>query len=296
MKEEILKLDARIQRLKNEVAPCRESQAKSLSKMESFKEGKDPDLPADTSDNSYQSVEQIHGELDAVKAKENLHRNALRDLKHKISKAGRTFSGANVVNRGTIKTKASSVDMLQKQMQGIFEAIRHLEEGVEDAVSLMKGVNQACFHRVRTTFEMHVSSLLPGKVGRLELLREPELEGGIALTIYTASSTSAGDAKSYGQQRSVKELSGGEKALVGLALTCALASFKQAPLYLLDEVDAPMDEHNQERAAEAVKACFRGSQVLCVSHHAALQQNADQMLQLARDKGESSKYVRCVAN
>ena len=36
--------------------------------------------------------------------------------------------------------------------------------------------------------------------------------------------------------KAITELSGGQKALLGLALTFALSTFKQCPLYILDEV------------------------------------------------------------
>ena len=306
LKYETSEVEKRVLHLTGQVSMCREAEQKSRSNADECKPDREENARREESgdgDKDHRSVEEVRSKIDAAEAEENLHRDELRDLKRKMGKSGKNVGRANVINRGTIKTKASAVELLQSRMRGIFEGIECLEKGADDAVGLMKSVNQACFKQVRTTFETHVSSLLPGKVGRLELVRGNELEGGIALTVATMTSAPSLEPhsddeprKQDEQKRSVSELSGGEKALVGLALTCALASFKRAPLYLLDEIDAPMDEHNQERAAAAVKACFGGSQVLCVSHHAALQRNADQMLQIARDKGESSKFLRCVPN
>lgn len=46
------------------------------------------------------------------------------------------------------------------------------------------------------------------------------------------------------------------------------------------QVDAPLDEQNQGVAAEAVAELFRGSQVLCVSHHAPFHSRADTIIQV----------------
>jgi len=46
-------------------------------------------------------------------------------------------------------------------------------------------------------------------------------------------------------ERSPQELSGGQQALLGLALVLALSSYQAPPLCLLDEVDAALDETNQ---------------------------------------------------
>ena len=46
--------------------------------------------------------------------------------------------------------------------------------------------------------------------------------------------------------RSISELSGGQKSLLSLSFVIANAIHKQAPCYFLDEVDAALDETNQE--------------------------------------------------
>lgn len=69
-------------------------------------------------------------------------------------------------------------------------------------------------------------------------------------------------------ERSPQELSGGQQALLGLALVLALSSYQAPPLCLLDEVDAALDETNQAAAARLVALMFRDGQALCVSHHA----------------------------
>lgn len=56
---------------------------------------------------------------------------------------------------------------------------------------------------------------------------------------------SAASTRTAEVERSPQELSGGQQALLGLALVLALSSYQAPPLCLLDEVDAALDETNQ---------------------------------------------------
>lgn len=60
----------------------------------------------------------------------------------------------------------------------------------------------------------------------------------------TTAATGASSASTVAE-RSPQELSGGQQALLGLALVLALSSYQAPPLCLLDEVDAALDETNQ---------------------------------------------------
>lgn len=62
-------------------------------------------------------------------------------------------------------------------------------------------------------------------------------------TVAAAASTAPTAAVAV--ERSPQELSGGQQALLGLALVLALSSYQAPPLCLLDEVDAALDETNQ---------------------------------------------------
>lgn len=43
-------------------------------------------------------------------------------------------------------------------------------------------------------------------------------------------------------KESLSELSGGQRTLLSLSLTLAMLKFKPAPFYILDEIDAALDE------------------------------------------------------
>jgi len=62
-------------------------------------------------------------------------------------------------------------------------------------------------------------------------------------------------------------LSGGERAMTASALIFALIAVKPSPFYLLDEVDAALDDANVERLATKIRAVSATSQMLIVTHN-----------------------------
>ena len=66
---------------------------------------------------------------------------------------------------------------------------------------------------------------------------------------------------------SVRLLSGGEQAMTATALVFAIFQLNPAPFCLLDEVDAPLDEANQDRLARKILAMSDNTQFMMITHH-----------------------------
>src|SRR5262249_23572155 len=70
-------------------------------------------------------------------------------------------------------------------------------------------------------------------------------------------------------------LSGGERAMTSAALIFALIATRPAPFYLLDEVDAALDDANIDRFCAMVKEFATESQMLVVTHNKKTMEMAD---------------------
>ena len=62
-------------------------------------------------------------------------------------------------------------------------------------------------------------------------------------------------------------LSGGERAMTAAALIFALVKTKPSPFYLLDEVDAALDEANVERLSVMIREVSNDAQLVIVTHN-----------------------------
>ncbi|MGZ3530809.1 MAG: chromosome segregation protein SMC [Vulcanimicrobiaceae bacterium] len=72
-------------------------------------------------------------------------------------------------------------------------------------------------------------------------------------------------------------LSGGERAMTAAALIFALIRVRPAPFYLLDEVDAALDDANVERFSKMVRELASDSQMIIVTHNKQTMELADRM-------------------
>ena len=79
--------------------------------------------------------------------------------------------------------------------------------------------------------------------------------------------------------QSLSLLSGGEQALTALALLFAVFMTKPAPVCVLDEVDAPLDDANVDRLCSLVAeiADTTGTRFLVVTHHRITMARADRL-------------------
>ena len=86
-------------------------------------------------------------------------------------------------------------------------------------------------------------------------------------------------------------LSGGEKALVAMALLFSIYLIKPSPFCLLDEVDAPLDEANIDRFDELLKEISKSSQVILVTHNRKTMEIADRLYGVTMEEAGISKIV-----
>ena len=79
------------------------------------------------------------------------------------------------------------------------------------------------------------------------------------------------------KQMALAALSGGERAMTAAALIFALIVVKPSPFYLLDEVDAALDDANVERFCAMVESFAAESQMIIVTHNKKTMEIADRL-------------------
>lgn len=89
----------------------------------------------------------------------------------------------------------------------------------------------------------------------------------------------------------MEQLSGGEKTVAALALLFALHSFRPAPFFILDEVDAALDNANVQRVAAFIRARAPATQFIVISLKGSLYERAESLIGIYRDPQEISSRV-----
>jgi chromosome segregation protein len=98
------------------------------------------------------------------------------------------------------------------------------------------------------------------------------LLGGIAIKVRTAGMEVA----------NIEALSGGEKSLTALALIFAIQKHQPAPFYVLDEIDAFLDEVNAVRVADLLKELSKNSQFIVVTLKQAVMARSDSLIGISK--------------
>ncbi|KAL0480513.1 structural maintenance of chromosome [Acrasis kona] len=89
-------------------------------------------------------------------------------------------------------------------------------------------------------------------------------------------------------KQSLTELSGGQRSLLALSLILALLSFKPAPMYILDEIDAALDPSHTQNIGRMLKSHFAHSQFIVVSLKEGMFQNANVLFRTKYVNGQST--------
>ena len=83
--------------------------------------------------------------------------------------------------------------------------------------------------------------------------------------------------------RDMEQLSGGEKTMAALALLFSIHSFRQAPFFVLDEIDAALDNVNVKKICNYIKQRSRDFQCIVISLKDSLFEHADSLIGVAKD-------------
>ncbi len=161
---------------------------------------------------------------------------------------------------------------LSTQLEDLKATRRDLLTVVAEVDERILEVFTEAFHDVAREFETVFATLFPGGEGRL-LLTEPDnmLTTGIEV-----------EARPPGKKvKRLSLLSGGEKSLTAVAMLVAIFRARPSPFYVLDEVEAALDETNLNRLIALFELLRDRSQLIVITHQKATMEVADALYGVA---------------
>jgi chromosome segregation protein len=170
------------------------------------------------------------------------------------------------------------------EKQDLEEAIARLRQGIGSLNREGRERLLAAFETVNKNFEKLFTSLFGGGEARLTLTESDDpLEAGLEIL-----------ARPPGKRlQTMSLLSGGEQALTAMALIFAVFLVNPAPVCVLDEVDAPLDDANVERFCNLLDEMTRMTETrfLVITHHALTMSRMDRLVGVTMQERGVSQLV-----
>ncbi len=171
---------------------------------------------------------------------------------------------------------------LDAQVSDVRHARRELQEVMRALDEEIMQTFSAAFADVNEHFSLLISMLFPGGQGRLHM-SDPEdpLNTGVEIEV-----------RPMGRNvRRISLLSGGERSMAALAFLFAVFRSRPSPFYLMDEVEAALDDVNLQRFLTLVDEFRDEAQLLIVTHQKRTMESADVLYGVTMVPGASSKVV-----
>jgi chromosome segregation protein len=171
---------------------------------------------------------------------------------------------------------------LEAQLEDVRGARRELMKVIRAIDAEIVEVFRAAYADVADHFERLFATLFPGGQGRLRLT-DPEhlLETGIEV-----------EARPSGKNvRRLSLLSGGERSLTAMAFLFAVFRSRPSPFYLMDEVEAALDDVNLHRFLDLLQEFRSEAQLVVVTHQKRTMEAADCLYGVTMGPGGSSRVV-----
>ena len=157
-------------------------------------------------------------------------------------------------------------EFLQKQRIDLEAAREDILQAIQEIDASTRDLFLQTFGAVQQGFQEVFTRLFGGGKAELQLTQPHNLlETGVEILVQPPGK----------RRQNLVLLSGGERALVAIALMFAFLQVKPSPFCLLDEVDAALDGNNVEKFADMLREYARHSQVIIITHNPVTMECAD---------------------
>jgi chromosome segregation protein len=170
------------------------------------------------------------------------------------------LGGVNLRAEEEAEEVAKQLDGLTRERDDVVQAIAKLRGGIQNLNKEGRQRLLDAFGTVNENFGQLFTTLFGGGKAELQLIESDDpLEAGLEIMAHPP-----------GKKPTVLSLlSGGEQTLTAMSLIFAVFLTNPSPICVLDEVDAPLDDHNVERFCNLLDAMLERTETrfLIITHH-----------------------------
>jgi chromosome segregation ATPase len=214
-------------------------------------------------------VDEAQRRLEAAAAEpaEGDDRDELAERIERLERRRESLGQVNPLAKQEYEQEKERLVELSSQREDLEASLAELEKLRDDLTRTVEERFAETFASVQANFAEVASTLFPGGEGRLRLT-DPEEEGeqpGIEVELRPAGK----------KVTRLSLLSGGEKALGAISFLFALFLARPCPFYLLDEVEAALDDTNIGRFVDLLRRYADRTQFIVITHQKRTMEAAD---------------------
>lgn len=221
-------------------------------------------------------------EISAVEIEDGFDLEVARARVEELRARLENFGAVNMMALEELSEAEARLQFLTSQRQDILDGIASTEEALREIRRRSRERFREAFAEINRHFGELFVELFGGGHGEMNLIdADDPLESGIDII-----------AQPPGKRlQNVLLLSGGEKAMVALALLLAIFRYRPSPFCLLDEVDAPLDEANIGRFTEKIVEMSADTQFIVITHNKRTMEAARALYGVTMEEAGVSKVV-----
>ena len=240
-------------------------------------------------------VERAHLEGQATEARRRLDeagvepgeggdREEIATRIERLERRRETLGQVNPLAKEEYEKEKERLTELAAQRADLEASLQELEQLRTELTETVERRFDETFAAVSAHFEEVASTLFPGGHGHLRLTEpdEESAEAGVEVELRPAGK----------RVTKLSLLSGGEKALGAISFLFALFLARPCPFYLLDEVEAALDDANIGRFVELLRRYSERAQFIVVTHQKKTMEAADVLYGVTMSGGVSELVSR----
>jgi chromosome segregation protein len=202
-----------------------------------------------------------------VEPAEGDDRDELETRMTKLEARRLTLGQGNPLAREESEAEKERLEVLKTQREDLGRSLEELDALCAQLTATVERRFAETFRAVADHFEEVASTLFPGGEGRLRLVEPDEGDGELGVEV---------ELRPAGKRVTrLSLLSGGEKALGAISFLFALFLARPCAFYLLDEVEAALDDANIARFVELLRRYADRAQFVVVTHQKRTMEAAD---------------------
>jgi chromosome segregation protein len=236
-------------------------------------------------------------------------REALRTRLERLARRREQLGPVNPLAQEEYQEAVDHVEELERQREDLDTALRELEKLIADTDRQIRETFEQTFAAAARNFEDVVARLFPGGQGRLRLVAEregaPRVLGGAASADESVEDVGADEpipeedllgveleiTPAGKEMKRLSLLSGGEKSMTALAFLFSVFLARPCPFYILDEVEAALDDLNIDRFLSLLREYSQRAQFIVVTHQKRTMEAADSLYGVSMGADGISKVI-----